>query len=295
MLVGAISSVSSIVQHAQASETSSLIPSILDLRTIGQLVDTAPSNASANANDSADGNRATHLRSPFEGLVATMVRCLECGYVSAVRHHLSSVLTLSLPHPTTVSLRMYGGAPLQQCLAEHFGSERLDDYICRRCAVTNTLALIETQVEVEHRAGRNGRSSPELAELCQARDQLRHALATNSIETVTDSESKLIAPPPNRRRCVRQTALARPPAVLALHLSRSLIVPSGHVVKNTSPVVFPAVLDIQRYTTTEYLESSSLDREVNPSGGQYKLSAVIVHAGTHGSGHFVAYRRLSDG
>jgi len=95
------------------------------------------------------------------------------------------------------------------------------------------------------------------------------------------------------------TCKQKPPRILALHLNRSGFTPYGQLVKKTSQIAFPAILDLAPFTTDGELtmdskrpiSSAVCDSHV-PSEVLYRLDGVICHYGyTHSFGHFVAYRR----
>ncbi|KAJ6559917.1 hypothetical protein B0H19DRAFT_1146068 [Mycena capillaripes] len=105
--------------------------------------------------------------------------------------------------------------------------------------------------------------------------------------------------------------LGRPPAILALHINRS--VHTGfRVAKNTARVAFPELLDLAPYTTGGVLNldpttalSGTLDPSAGvfpPVGGEgsgrqgqeeclYRLAAAVCHFGQHSFGHYICYRR----
>lgn len=104
--------------------------------------------------------------------------------------------------------------------------------------------------------------------------------------------------------------LEQPPRILALHLNRSGFTPYGHLVKKTSQIDFPPILDMSSFVTggtlsmkaTETISPDSSSK-ASPTRGQdqeaipvlYRLDGVICHYGyTHSFGHFVAYRRKPD-
>ncbi|KAG0094830.1 hypothetical protein BGZ93_006702 [Podila epicladia] len=94
-----------------------------------------------------------------------------------------------------------------------------------------------------------------------------------------------------------------------------MFTPSGQLAKNPCKVVFQPVLDFTPFTTSGYLNtvatksmsrrgSLSLAETIASSSSSdigswqeddrilYRLRAVIVHLGSHNSGHFVTYRRI---
>ncbi|KAJ7095633.1 hypothetical protein C8R44DRAFT_380877 [Mycena epipterygia] len=109
--------------------------------------------------------------------------------------------------------------------------------------------------------------------------------------------------------CTRQSMLGRPPAILALHINRS--VHTGlRVAKNGAHVAFPELLDLAPYTTGGVLNldptaalnldptaALNLDPTTAFSGVGvpeeclYRLAAAVCHFGQHSFGHYICYRR----
>ncbi|KAJ7098530.1 hypothetical protein B0H15DRAFT_1018848 [Mycena belliarum] len=112
--------------------------------------------------------------------------------------------------------------------------------------------------------------------------------------------------------CTRQSMFGRPPAILALHINRS--VHTGmRVAKNGARVAFPEVLDLAPYTTGGVMRleptaalSGALGDALGgvPPGGAdekqatrdqdacvYRLAAAVCHYGQHAFGHYICYRR----
>ncbi|KAJ7737414.1 hypothetical protein DFH07DRAFT_985524 [Mycena maculata] len=125
--------------------------------------------------------------------------------------------------------------------------------------------------------------------------------------------------------CTRQSMVGRPPAILALHINRS--VHTGlRAAKNSAPVAFPAVLDLAPYTTggvlrvepAAALSGGPIPTHLAPTsaphdaaGGRegegegegeeeeegcvYRLAAAVCHFGQHAFGHYICYRRAPSG
>jgi hypothetical protein len=82
-------------------------------------------------------------------------------------------------------------------------------------------------------------------------------------------------------------------------LNRSGFTPYGQLVKKTSQIAFPAILDLAPFTTDGELTMDSkkpISSTANPGRDSsevlYRLDGVICHYGyAHSFGHFVAYRR----
>jgi ubiquitin carboxyl-terminal hydrolase 1 len=99
----------------------------------------------------------------------------------------------------------------------------------------------------------------------------------------------------------------QPPAVLALHMNRS--VHSGqYAFKNNVRILFHELLDLTTFTTSGKLSTvpsvpissppPSVPRSTTPTPATYstprsiyRLSAVVCHYGQHSFGHYICYRR----
>ena len=88
-----------------------------------------------------------------------------------------------------------------------------------------------------------------------------------------------------RVRATKSTRLVRVPPLLCIHVQRVTISPtSGTAVKDSRPLAFPLQLDLS--ATLGSLASAD---------EQLDLVAVVCHRGSASSGHYIAYRQLSDG
>ena len=106
-------------------------------------------------------------------------------------------------------------------------------------------------------------------------------------------------------------------------LIRSIFLPSGHVVKNNARVIFNQTLDLNNLLKTNShfyqslhdsksfvkteskhkkssksnrknnLKSSKVEKSVAVSSNLYKLKAIILHYGSHDSGHFITIRKAT--
>ncbi|KAJ2848951.1 ubiquitin-specific protease ubp1 [Coemansia brasiliensis] len=239
---------------------------------------------------------------PLLGMAASRTACVRCGYIEAIRHSTFDNLSLTVPraHITTI----------EECLAMYTAMDRLDDFCCRHCSIVATLARIKRDL-AEHKAHLAKSDWPSkktkriVAQLSEQQHMLEEALANNPEAELKGIE--LSRPPPSTS--TRQTMIARPPKILALHLSRSIYLPTGGTAKNPACVQLERLLDISPFTTTGHIStiasapisgpSLSASRypkeslaEVRRRNCLYRLNAVVVHSGAHDSGHFYAYRRI---
>lgn len=103
--------------------------------------------------------------------------------------------------------------------------------------------------------------------------------------------------PGRSRLSTKQSLIAQAPPSLCLHLARSTFSPFGHIHKNNALVSFPPILDLAPFMTSGTLMTTARTSMSPPSPRpvRYRLTSVIVHYGSHEDGHYVAFRRGSQG
>lgn len=242
-------------------------------------------------------------RKRFEGLIAQRVSCRKCGLCDGLKLVPFNCLTLSLNGA--------GEWRLQDCLREFTEMEVLDGVNCNKCTLLGNRHLLV------------GRTDPESKSLLS---QIKQALEEE------DYDDKTLKRMGKRLKILngdktREMAIARPPRLLALHISRSRNYGSA-IEKNVSPVTFPTGLDlgpwllgsagrpaesdatppkpdedcfkdltpdhVERWVTdpnsplcSGYPESSKI------RGPKYGLRSIVLHSGgQHQAGHYVNYRRF---
>ncbi|KAJ1971391.1 ubiquitin-specific protease ubp1 [Dimargaris xerosporica] len=286
-------------------------------------------------------------RSPFLGIGAQRISCMQCGYTAAIRHFTFDSLSLHLP--------LQPSCDICDCFREYTKLDTIEGFTCQRCLVTDALAQLDRTIETETSRGQSSAGSnlatpgiqssthsphqrrhrrpaapPKLPTLQAQRNELAQALKANTIEN--PAVGQLCQSLPNLssgnasgsasrpRFCTKQIMLARLPPVLCLHFSRSIFHPSGQSVKNPCQIRFPELLDLSAFSTGGHLETrpqlplSSVDKRPSlaanaphsdtgisskhcgqPSAAvsphRYRLQAVLVHRGSHSSGHFITFRR----
>ncbi|KAF8621911.1 hypothetical protein AX15_007406 [Amanita polypyramis BW_CC] len=261
-------------------------------------------------------------KSVFDGLTANRRSCVKCEYTEAVMHFALDNLQLSLPRHGAL-------CRLEDCLEEYTRLEILRDCVCRKCSLVEThrrlqldLAMLEEATKSEGNPSNSRKRR--LKELRRMEARVRSALQEGRIEEdLKDVRMERIISP-----ATKQAMIARPPAVLALHINRSIHY--GHYAsKNSIRLIFPEILDITQYTTSGNLSlkptlsistpppsslttSGSLSSSTSYSYPRrsrtptrstysnvsqhhvrtlYRLSAVVCHYGQHSFGHYVCYRR----
>ncbi|KAJ7681865.1 hypothetical protein DFH06DRAFT_947857, partial [Mycena polygramma] len=278
--------------------------------------------------------------SPFDGLTATRRACVRCGYTAAIRHFAFDSVQLALE-----SAGGWGGTNLPTLLRAYTALEVLHDCPCRRCALRATARrLAEEVARLEEPKDGDGPTvtASRLRRLKAVRRmeaRVRRALEAGRIEEEElegewdwdasggdDGGALILRGTGDALKgvriervpggvCTRQSMIGRPPAVLALHINRS--VHTGlRVAKNTARVAFPEILDLAPYTTGGVLNleptaalSGTIDANGHiafpshadptldagkPEGGEeclYRLAAAVCHFGQHSFGHYICYRR----
>ncbi|KAJ7455772.1 hypothetical protein FB451DRAFT_1099175 [Mycena latifolia] len=258
----------------------------------------SPSPSPAEAGAAGDGPGAEDweaLASPFDGLTATRRACVRCGYTAAIRHFAFDSVQLAhkLTHPQTT---------LPALLRAYTSLEVLHDCACRRCQLRATarrlaeeaarLAGDGAEPHEEKRADDKESGGPTPSRVRRLKAVRRmEARVLRALEAGRIEEEELEA----IERvvggvCTRQSMLGRPPAILALHINRS--VHTGlRVAKNGARVAFPELLDLAPYTTGGVL---SLEPTSALSAGDaciYRLAAAVCHYGQHAFGHYICFRR----
>ncbi|KAI9011856.1 hypothetical protein CLU79DRAFT_771614 [Phycomyces nitens] len=251
---------------------------------------------SGNSRSVTAGNGCSaKIENPFTGLLASRLSCMQCGYTEAVRHFSFNNLQLNLPETCTTTL--------EACLEQFISMEYLSDASCRKCSLIN--AVHEMSVEAESLSQKLMTITDTLAmEKIQAHvdhlDKICRTLESRLNSNIVDDVQEVVPASVNVPRTVsrassKQVMIAKPPKILCLHINRSSFHPSGMIVKNPCQVKFPEYLSLAAYSTTNTLNTqpqlpiSSLDEAV--LGPRYRLMSIIVHFGSHNSGHFIAFKR----
>ncbi|KAJ2773037.1 ubiquitin-specific protease ubp1, partial [Coemansia nantahalensis] len=256
-----------------------------------------PERRSGSHRSFSDGSPAPNgscAENPFLGMAASRTACVLCGYTAAIRHFTFDNLSLSVPRKRSTTI--------EECLALYTVIDQLDDFKCRRCSISATLAQTKADADRCKAAPSQSASRPKKAaaavaeSLLEQQQRLERALAN---DPEADLESIcLVAPPPGKS--TRQTMVARTPRILVLHLSRSIFLPTGGVAKNPARVQLQRFLDLSPFATTGHISTSASQPISGPSvpvdmrsakslaaarsrNCLYRLCAVVFHLGAHDS------------
>ncbi|KAJ2782511.1 ubiquitin-specific protease ubp1 [Coemansia interrupta] len=259
------------------------------------------------ASSSASSCSGSQPFNPLQGMAASRISCVKCGYTAAIRHFTFDNLSLTVPRSKTTTI--------EECLAMYTVIDQLTDFKCRYCTVATSVAQTSSELaqskaqlsnpELTTKQAKRLRSAIE--RLTDQKDRLENALATNPEADLRGIQ--LTDPLPGVS--TKQTMIARTPKILVLHLSRSIFLPSGDAVKNSCKVQLRPLLDISPFTTTGHMNtnaskpisgpaahastslfSTDLRDQARRNNCLYRLSAIVVHTGGHNSGHYSSYRRI---
>lgn len=199
---------------------------------------------------------------PFMGRTQARIECRRCNYSSKATPCPFVMLNLVVPQQATASLN--------DCLDLHFKLEILEEYLCPSCHKLDALANLQQQMKKA--------TAKEQHIRCKATIKKLEDAVTAHPESTLESLRIPTTTAAPRTKINRTLRIISFPAILTLHLSRSVFSQYGASVKNTAMVTF------EEYLTLGGL----LDRR------RYKLQAMIAHKGSHNSGHYEAFRRQSS-
>ncbi|KAG0040518.1 hypothetical protein BGZ82_001844 [Podila clonocystis] len=312
--------------------------------------------------DKTEQEKYNRAKSPFMGLLASRVSCVDCGYTAAIRHSTFDNLSLTVP------LQLF--CTLENCLDAFIHLDTISDFNCRKCTLLNSSRELGKKIEQlrtstaptptldtgaeDEDTMETSVSKPDntalrilISQLEETKTKIDECLATNIEMDLSPIELSQV----RSKKTTKHSMIAKPPQALCLHLNRSMFTPSGQLAKNPCKVDFQPVLDFTPFTTSGYLNtvatksmsrrgSLSLAETIASSSSSdsassfsktlpkplwahpgmpikngttsskngylsgnysteqdddrilYRLRAVVVHMGSHNSGHFVTYRRL---
>ncbi|CAK7198390.1 hypothetical protein SEUCBS139899_001051 [Sporothrix eucalyptigena] len=196
---------------------------------------------------------------PMEGKIESQIECLTCGFKPRPSEQTFCTLTLNVPQASSTSL--------SACFDSMLKTEYIDEFKCEKCRLVHAVQIFEAEA---------AKSKSETF-----RKEAQHSIARLQQAIDTDPER----PPPDivlpdaryapKRRIARHFRLVSFPKVLAIHLSRSIYDASNQSQKNSAKVSFPERLPL----------GSILHQR------KYKLISVVMHKGSHHSGHYESFRR----
>lgn len=225
---------------------------------------TEPSDKEVISGDTSEKNSTTYDEEdgfPLEGAWESQIECQSCGFKPKATESTFAILTLSVPQVSSTSLN--------SCFDDVFKTEIIDDFKCEKCRLVHALDLYKQE-------SRRSTSDQIKAQTEASMEKIQSALETDPEAELLDVElpDTKLAP---KRRIKKHNRITRFPKILAIHLSRSIFDGSSATMKNSAKISFEERLTL----------GGLLNRRV------YKLSSVICHKGSHGSGHYESFRRQS--
>ncbi|KAG0047370.1 hypothetical protein BGZ83_007555 [Gryganskiella cystojenkinii] len=99
---------------------------------------TANSMAESAMLDCREQEKYSRAKSPFMGLLASRVSCVDCGYTAAIRHSTFDNLSLTVP--------MQYACTLEDCLDAFIHLDTIHDFNCRKCTLIGASKDLERKI-----------------------------------------------------------------------------------------------------------------------------------------------------
>ncbi|KAG0353822.1 hypothetical protein BGZ54_002027, partial [Gamsiella multidivaricata] len=242
--------------------------------------------------DRNEQEKFSRAKSPFMGLLASRVSCVDCGYTYS--------------------------CSLEDCLESFIHLDTITDFNCRKCTVLKASKDLERMIEqgrkplagdeARQRESQTGSTAPQenagatnnhpaesqpensgssrrrssngvngagnkksatsrisLEEMEKMKERVDQCLAYD----IEMDLSPLELTPVRSNRTTKHSMIAKPPQALCLHLNRSMFTPSGQMTKNPCKVLFGPRLDFTQFTTSGHLTTvatKSMSRRGSVSG-----------------------------
>lgn len=239
-----------------------------------------------------DKKKPDEIVTPFDGVCATRVGCLQCGEMEGIRRGIVSSLDLGL---SNLSRAKGDEIQLEKLIDEYCLMETISGVECYRCSLIQWRDDLKEKIETS--------ASPQIKQLFEQRlNEVLHALEEKIID---EKKYELLKPKTHKQQCnkSKQTMLATPTSdIIMIHINRSVFnMYTGATTKNYTPVKFPSILDMRKYvidTDSEINNNPAIPMQATDEPGtgmMYTLKAVIVHFGSHNFGHYVCYRKCDQG
>ncbi len=175
---------------------------------------------------------------------------------------------------------------LETLLEQHFQPSLVHDYQCHRCGARDRILHLRNMIKtLKHGNNYDSTQFPGLIRTarCMALEQELEIFKCWEITHPMDSRFTFLYDLPVCQNLAKiTTQIIRLPKVLSLHIVRSGLSQFGAIIKRLDPVDFPAHLDL---STMQFGGSASQSM-------RYNLKSIIVHCGSHQTGHYVCFRLL---
>jgi ubiquitin carboxyl-terminal hydrolase 1 len=180
------------------------------------------------------------LLTPVDGLSAERIGCLKCGEMGGIRYSVISGLSLNLPSDNYAALK------LTDLLKEWIKPEIIEGVDCNRCALSHVLGYQMDQLQKLKEEDK-----PTSKFLVEKLEERIIQIEAELEKPIIDDEAvkKLYTKNMMRKSSKsKQIVMSRPPALLPIHINRSVFDPMTYRVrKNNARVVFPLKLDLDPF------------------------------------------------
>lgn len=184
-----------------------------------------------------------NLVTPVDGVSAERIGCVNCGEVGGIRYSVNSGLSLNFPLGSSGGSYYsgYSNFTLNGLLDDWSTPEIIDDVNCNRCG------LIQTKQFLEENIAKNNENAFFTEKLQAKLDAIEKELKLPHIED--EAFEKLATKNMIKKtRKHKQILLSRPPALLSIHINRSVFDPQTmRMMKNSANISFPSVLNLSKY------------------------------------------------
>ncbi|TDH69266.1 hypothetical protein CCR75_002269 [Bremia lactucae] len=249
---------------------------------------------------------------PFQGLQVNVLQCTRCNCFRPLMNQPFLDVSLSLVTPGGKNV-----SRLIDALQLYTANEVIKDVDCSICSVKHELKAAKeeyTQALEEIKAcNTNGAVSTNRREHDDWIDTLEHFA---NFSTNFDLQELPRPIPRSQGDCIKRLLFSRSPDVLCFHLNRKMYMKRGGAIKLETFIEFPLELDMKEFCQFEingnddqcsssksewaFKQQSqasmflSFSETLKQHSLLYVLTAVILHHGNERSGHFTAYRRVSN-
>ncbi|KAG0687055.1 hypothetical protein C6P40_002959 [Pichia californica] len=239
------------------------------------------------------------LVTPVDGIQCDRIGCVNCGEMGGIRYSVTSGLALNLPSEGANRNRF----TLGELIDEFCKPDVIDGVECNRCSLVAVKENLAERLE-NLEANETGMSGSKLL-LEKIKERLNEVEIVLSKKCIHDDVYKKLHTKNmvRKSRKVKQSYLSRPPALLCIHINRSVFDQRTYMVrKNNAKIDFPMELDLSDFVASvddvnldARLQFRKQDEEtIKLDRGallKYNLKSVISHFGTHNYGHYIAFRK----
>lgn len=221
---------------------------------------------------------------PLNGWTTSRLSCLKCANTTGFRNTEFNCLSLSVPIKTKTSL--------EQCFKEYIDIEYLDGVKCQRCSLIKETEMLKKSLESIKTKQKNKQ---------QIKEKLKKITHILSLPIECDLKDEIKLHESVYTNMTKQAMISRCPKILCLHFNRSIFSSYG-ISKNYCEISYLETLDLTQFCTSGLysLDPTKSLSYINNEDGKsyrkiiYKLSAVIVHQGSHYDGHFITFKKVEN-